>query len=257
MSEPIWVKYGEQHGWLYRGEVPARELVGSTFWERAARVACIAEGGNIDMVQCYDRAVMSAGPLGANVVSGTLAQLFAAMPRDVLARHLNELFRAANLGLDTANPVAPIFTWGLTVAEPEVLTQAFLLGGDPKTWQPSDETAQHALRWVRALGALLADPAARRALTAATVAMLRQYLDPKIAAPRGWSDTGTPAARKALACWLSFAINNPRGARVLAEASPRSDAEGLLLTAMNGGSWPATFGQRVGRTRAALDAEAW
>jgi hypothetical protein len=257
MISATWVKYGNRHGWLCRGTVPARELVGSTFWVQAARVACIAEGGCIDMVQCYDSAIMTAGPLGANALSGTLSRLLFDIPRGVLGDHLGDLFTDRCLGLDSSTAQ---FTRGIRRATVPELREAFAGGVDTTEWSEADESAQIAKAWTEALAGLLADPITRRPVGSATATMLRSYATPTalkaFGANNQFAEPTTRLAKRGLACWLAFAINHPKGAAsLLTMAGP--DADRLLETASRPGPWPATFAQRVGRTRSALESEAW
>lgn len=249
---PSWVRYGTRHGWLWRGVVPARELAGATFWAQAARVTCIAEGGNVDMVQCYDAGIFTAGPLGATAAFGTLAKLLADIPANLREQHLGELCEERGLSFDGT------FRMGLRAATADDLKRVFLGNGDETTWGPEDPEAVLARRWVEAFAALLADPAALRGIALASGKTLQAYLVPEAAQLLGTVQNPglAPANPRAVACFLSFAINNPRGAlRVLKAAGP--DADRMLDVASHPGSWPDTFPQRVGRTRAALAAETW
>jgi hypothetical protein len=256
MITPSWVKYGDRRGWLWRGTVPAREMTGATFWVQASRVACVAEGGCLDMVQCYDAAIMTAGPLGANAISGTLPRLLREIPPVTLEAHLGDLFDARHMGLDMT---LSTFTKGLRKATTDDLRLVFLDGADIRTWHYDDPAALVAREWVVRLARMLADPCTRRAVGTATAAMLRGYASAE--ARNAFCLVGTteppdPRGRRGYAAWLSFAINNPKGAAALLKMAG-ADADRLLDVASQPGPWPNTFAQRVGRTRAALDAEAW
>lgn len=253
---PAWVRYGNDHGWLHRGSIPAKELIGATFWAQAARVACAAEGGNLDMVQCYDAGVFTAGPLGATIASGALARFLADIPMNLLVTHLGALAERYGLGFCASDRE---FKIGLRTATIEDLRRVFVGGSTFYAWHPTDPAALQAREWVEAFAALLADPAARRGIGIASAQVVAGYLDSAASSIFNATRVGEimPASmRRPAACYLAFAINNPRGAaRLLAMAG--ADADKMLDTASRPGPWPDTFAQRVGRTRAALDAEAW
>jgi len=160
---PSWVRYGNRHGWMWRGVVPARDLAGATFLVQAARVTCIAEGGNVDMVQCYDAGIFSAGPLGATAAFGTLARLLADIPANLREQYLGELCEERCVGFDGTT-----FRLGLRAATPDDLRRVFLANGDKTTWGPTDPEAIIARRWVEAFAAMLADPAALRGIALAS-----------------------------------------------------------------------------------------
>lgn len=258
MSGPSWVRYGERHGWMLTGSVPASKLAGADFWAQAVRVACIAEGGHVDMVQCYDAGIMSAGPLGFTAAFGTLAALLAAMPPAKLVERLGGLFAGQCMGLRTDPALGPpAFVRGLVPMTADELRGVFLGGSDGVTW---DEDQKEVARlWTVALGDLLADPATFRSTSSAATKTLRSYLGAEAAQLLAFSGSNPPtltALRRAAACFLSYAVNNPRGAlRLLKAAGP--DADRMLEIAAHGGAWPETFAQRTGRTRAALAAETW
>lgn len=246
MSAPSWVRYGNRHGWLWSGTVKAAALAGNDFWSKAARVVCAAEGGNVDMVQCYDAGIFTAGPLGATAAFGTLAKLLADIPENLLVTHLGAMFEERCLGF-----AGGTFRVGLRAATVDDLRRAFLGGTEDVTmWQATDPEAIIARRWVEAFAALLADPAALRGIAVASGKTLMGYLpvEARMLLPT--------VHNQATACFLAFAINNPRGAmRLLRAAGP--DADRMLDVASQRGAWPDTFPQRVSRTRAALNAEQW
>lgn len=259
MIAPSWVRYGSLHGWMWRGAIPAKELVGAGFWAQAARVACSAEGGSVDMVQCYDAGIFTAGPLGMTARFGTLAKLVAEVPSNVRLKYLGPLAELRGLGL-REGPGA-VFTVGLRTATPADFERVFLGGADLSAWAEADEEAQLAREWVVAFAEMLTDPAARRGVTTVSANMLKSYLAPEAAKLFGFGPVGAPEpvkpdAKRAMACHLAFAINNPKGAlKVLQIAGP--DADRILDAAGQPGAWPSTFPQRVARTRAALATEAW
>lgn len=259
--EPKWQVYGGFAGWQWEGTVPPSVLVGQSWEVKAVRVVAAAEGGKVDMVQCYDAGIMTAGPLGATVRFGTLQALLGAIPLHVLQRHLGGVFEEAGVGLQLAPGMSAVFTRGLRpLTDLAELRDVFFAGSDGKAW--NGEQVDFAERWVRGLAALLQDPASHPAVTAASVNTMMGYLHPARGA-LGWTQAHqvppTPELRKAAACWVAFAINNPTGAqRLLQAAGARGllSAESLLSEAQAPG-YPTTFAQRVGRTRRALDAETW
>lgn len=253
MSGPSWVRYGDRHGWMAHGGVPAKALAGATFWTQAARVTCIAEGGCVDMVQCYDAGIFTAGPLGATAAFGTLGKLLVDVPPNLREQHLGEMCEERCLGYD-----GNTFRIGLRVATADDLRRVFTGNADLRAWGREDPEAVIARRWVEAWGALLADPAALRGIGVACGRMLQAYLPATAATKLGFSVSVNPSAsaRRATATFLSFSINNPKGAlRVLDAAG--ADADRMLDAASRPGAWPDTFPQRVARTRAALAAESW
>lgn len=271
----LWQTYGEFSGWQWEGVVPARVLVGETWEQKALRVVTAAEGGMVDMVQCYDAGIMTAGPLGATARFGTLQALLGFMPRERLQGHLGALFEEAGVGLHTSHApggVQATFTKGLRpITEERELRELFMAGSDGKAW--NGEQVDYAEQWVRGLAALLADSAAVGAISTASVATLRTYLAPARSA-LGWTPVfpganellppTDPAVRRFAAAWIAFAVNHPRGARRMLDAlggraHPHLPAEALLREAQKGpaGGYPATFPQRVNRTLRALDAEHW
>jgi len=253
---PMWVKYGDRRGWQWPGVVPAKQIAGMTFWAKAARVACAAEGGQLDMVQCYDRGIMSVGPFGATAAFGALGDFLSEIPRNILVQYLGELFRRTCLSLN-----GTVLMRGLSPATLEELNYAFRGGADDTTWEESFASASLALEWVRAFAAMLADTASHRGVGMACSKLLSTiYMTPAAGELLGMRPSSTPpasaAAQRAAACFLSFAVNHPQGAmRLLRTAG--CDADRMLDAAMAAGPWPATFGQRVARTRAALASEAW
>lgn len=259
--EPKWQVYGSFEGWQWEGTVLPRVLVGQSWGVKAVRVVAAAEGGKVDMVQCYDAGIMTAGPLGATARFGTLQAMLGAIPMHVLQQHLGDVFEEAGVGLHVAPGVSAVLTRGLRpVTDLAELQDVFFAGSDGRAW--NGEQVDFAERWVRSLAALLQDPASHPGVTTASVNTLMRYVQPAKEA-LGWSamhpEPPTPEGRKAAACWGAFAINNPTGAqRLLQAARARGalSAESLLSEAQAPG-YPATFPQRVGRTRRALDAEAW
>ncbi len=258
---PSWVKYGDRHGWLWRGVVGSRALMGGDFWAQAVRVTCAAEGGNVDMVQCYDAGIMTAGPLGATAAFGSLAKLVAEIPSELRDRYLGDLFHFADLGLREAPSAG--FTKGIRSATEAELVDAFLAGGDQHTWTADMLSASQARDWVVAFAALLADPAAMRSISSASCKTLMGFLTSDASkilgagAILGSTCAGSSiASRRATAAFLAFAVNNPKGALAVLRAAG-CDADRILDVASGAGAWPSTFPQRVARTRAALDAETW
>ena len=254
---PQWVTYGVRHGWMWRGTIPAKELQGASFAVQATRVACTAEGGCIDAVQCYDTGIMTAGPIGATAMFGALARLLAEIAAPVRERHLGALCESRHLGLrEGANPA---FTVGLRTATKDELRKAFLGDSDQAHWEREDAEAQLALEWTVALAELMGDLEARRAIATASAKTILGYLAPAAAKILGCDATAIserPAVRRAIACHLAFAINNPRGALAVLQLSG-PDADRMLDVASQSGPWPVTFPQRVTRTRVALAAEVW
>lgn len=255
MSAPSWVRYGDLHGWLHRGSIPAKELVGATFWVQAARVACAAEGGNLDAVQCYDPGVFTVGPFRATAASGALALFLADIPSSILLAHLGPLCERYGLGFSAGERE---FKIGLRTATVDDLRRVFLGGADLVAWSADSPEAQRALAWVEAFASMLADPSARRGIGAATAKQVMAELGDEGAAVFGVGpgyEVAVPM-RRACACYLAFAMSHPKGAaRLLRMAGP--DADKMLDAANKPGPWPDIFPQRVGRTRAALDAEVW
>lgn len=254
-----WQTYGEFEGWQWEGVVPASVLVGESWAHKALRVVTAAEGGMVDMVQCYDAGIMTAGPLGATARFGTLQALLGEIPRPVLQTHLGKMFEEAGVGLHVAPGMQAVFTRGLRpVIEPAELREVFFAGSDGKRW--NGEQMDFAERWVRGLAATMADAAG--AIARASIRTLEAYLAParKMILP---DDLQHAPTRKAAACWVAFAINNPAGAKRLLAATTRRPpyltADDLLQEAQKGAAagYPATFAQRVTRTRRALDAERW
>lgn len=254
---PQWVKYGARYGWQHVGTIPASKLPGADFWARAARVACAAEGGAIDMVQCYDAGILSAGPLGANVASGTLARLLDCITADVLAYYLGDLAEQHGLGLKNGS-----FMLGLRPATTAQLHALFLGSTNENiqtTWTPETDEAADAKEWVEALAELFADSRAQYGILQGTTRMIQTYTTREANAAFGLSFVNAEpliANERGYATWLAYAVNNPKGAeRLLAAAGP--DADSMLSVAAAGGAWPSTFASRTGRTRAALEAEVW
>jgi hypothetical protein len=258
-QNPQWVKYGERHGWLITGALPANRLSGGDFWSQASRVACAAEGGQVDMVQCYDAGIMTAGPLGFTAATETLPKLFAEMPRPVLAHHLGDRFAAHGIGLQS-NPAhgVPRLVRGLRPLSLIEQREVFLGGSNGIEW--TEEQQRIAFDWVVAINALLTDPATLRATAQAAGKLLSGYVAQEAATLLGFASPYSPPSqtglRRAAACYLAYAINHPRGAlRLLKAAGP--DAERLMELAQHAGAWPETFAHRTRRLRAALDAETW
>lgn len=243
---------------MVTGAVPASKLAGGDFWTMAVRVACAAEGGHVDMVQCYDAGILSAGPLGFTVAFDTLPKLLAEIARSTLAQYLGDCFaeRAICLQSDPAHG-APRFVRGLRPLSKTELREVFLGGSNGITW--TNEQKQIAFDWVVAFNALLADPSTHRATARASGKVLSSYVTPEAAqllAFAGSNPPSPPMLRRAAACFLSYAVNHPRGAGRLLKAAG-GDADRMMEIASHPGAWPETFAQRTGRTRAALAAEAW
>jgi hypothetical protein len=217
----------------------------------------MAEGGHVDMVQCYDAGIMTAGPLGFTALTGTLASLLALVPSNLLIKYLGVLFEERHVGLQTDPAYGPAFVRGLYSMDVDMRREVFLGGSDGVTW--TDNQKDIAYAWVRAFRDLLCDPAAHRATTKAASTVLRTYLTPTAKTLLAFVLPNPPSAvalRRAAACFLGYAVNNPKGAdRLLAASGP--DAERMMEIAVHGGAWPATFGQRTPRLRAALNAEVW
>lgn len=261
-----WVTTGSGlSGWMRKGSVPATSLPGTDFWARALRVACWAEGGFIDAAQCYDAAILTAGPIQATARFGTLQKMLAAIPDELLRGHLADAFRVSGLSL-RRSPAS--FVSGLDVVATEVMLRQHLLGGcNGRSW--SETQKEHALRWVDGLGQLCADRDVLPYIARASVDELRVY-----ALPEAWAIlTATPVAgaayagqpvappttpdkRRAAACYIAFSINNPRGAVALLKQNG-ADADAMMLGAAKAGPWPPTFATRVSRTAAALAREDW
>ena len=258
LRDPQWVQYGSRHGWMVTGVVPATNLAGGDFWAQAARVACMAEGGRVDMVQCYDAGIMSAGPLGFTAATGTLAALLAEQPPDLLEQCLGDLFAEKSMGLRADKAMGiPVFTRGLHAMSKAELVDAFLGGSDGVTWTHEQQALAH--KWAVSLQFLLERPASSRSTASATGKVLRTYLSNDAANLLAFTAGQPPSRtelRRAAACFLAYAVNNPRGAlKLLNAAGP--DADRMMAIAAHPGAWPETFSQRTGRTRTALTAEQW
>lgn len=259
MIAPSWVRYptaqGTRMGWRWTGTVPARDLLGATFWAQAARVACVSEGGMLDSVQCYDAGIFTAGPLGATALTGTLGSFLADIPGPTLAAHLGPLGEQHGLGFCAGERA---FKIGFRTATADDLRRVFLGNGDQLVWKDADAQALQARAWVVAFASLLSDPIARRGIGIAAARLIREYLGSAgqpVFMPGGAFEVPRHMQR-ACACYLAFAINNPKGAaRLLSIAG--ADADKMLDVASAPGPWPNVFASRVGRTRTALAAEAW
>lgn len=254
-----WVKYGTRSGWMELGSVPASAIGGIDFWSKVLRVVCAAEGGHVDMVQCYDLGIMSAGPIGATAQSGALAQLLNLIPFEIRQAKLGALFEQAGLGLSEKG-----FTKGIGPASHEDLKKAFLGGSDGWAWKESEK--QVALAWVNALSSALRDPTSLRCIGKIAIPVLKPYvsaLAERVFGMDGLFIAESPVIKRAIATWVSFSVNHPTGAnRLLSQSGgvpgipPTADAI-LEVASRASPLWPATFSQRVGRTRAALEKESW
>lgn len=240
------------------GVVPASSLAGGDFWTQATRVACTAEGGHVDMVQCYDAGIMSAGPLGFTAAFGTLAILLAEQPSALLETCVGDLFAERCMGLRT-DPARgqPAFVRGVRQMTHDELVEAFLGGSNGIEWTEDQRKLAH--KWTVSLQVMLSQPASLRSTANAASKTLRTYLNAEAARLLAFTGQQPPSLlqlRRAAGCYLAYAVNNPRGAlRLLKAAGP--DADRMLEIAARPGAWPETFAQRTGRTRAALATETW
>lgn len=263
-----WVRYGNRHGWQITGNVPAAALrvgSGDDFWTKALRVACAAEGGHADAVQCYDAGVMTAGPLGCTATSGTLADLLAEIPEAAREYFIGRLLREQCAELvvrfegdrNRSYLRRTIGPDGASLNAVECRS-VFLGGSDGVAW--SDEQKQLALDWTNALHAMLRAPDVGDCVVGASARILRSYMPFRAAGRFGFVVGQPPASavrREAAACFLAFAINNPVGAVELIDKVSELTADTILIAASNEGGLPSTFKQRVGRTTTALAAESW
>lgn len=265
-----WTKYGKLSGWVEWGKRDAAKLPGVDFWSRAVRVAAAAEGGKVDMVQCYDAGIMTAGPLGATARFGWLQRLLAKCLESDAQRFI-ETMQPAMFPTDGLISVVlpdPKVPTGYSMRSCEAvehvattdaaLRSIFLGGSDGMKWD--DEQKLVARRWVECLAMLLSGP-----FDAVVVDECRHALM-RFAKPAEnlleFDAAGYTTQQQLGACFLAYAVNNPNGALRMLKAVLRtmSDrhagaASQMLALAASGEYGPATFKERTARTRAALKRE--
>lgn len=268
MPKLIWAGYGGFSGWAHWGTRRAAELLpGDDFWARAARVAAAAEGGRVDAVQCYDSAIMTAGPLQGTAAFHYLQHLLGNCwgydPEGFIACMTPAMFDG------NADPVVEVRQeprspsgWALfypgrdePLLSAQQLRAVFLGGSDGRTWtQPQRD---HARRWVECLVELLGDHGGfDHVVVQHSGWLLRRFLDPLSRTQLAGLAVSERARERLTACHLAYAINNPTGARrllgaTLAARTPSAETYlGLARSAR-----PDTFPKRVASTRARLDAE--
>lgn len=215
------------------GSVAPSRMGGADFWARAARVAAVGTGTNLDAVT-LEEGSLRLGPFQLSAQGAP--RLLVSLPG--LLSHLGSITRETRIGLDAAG-------WRVGVG------------------LATDEDVLAALRhrptaWVAGLSGLLGDPSGYRAQGAFYGALVRPWLSPELRTVLAWPAQGEapePHLRRAAALAVAISGVTPRGAFALARmAGP--DAWAMLGRERAPGPWERAA-PRFGRLRHALEAESW
>lgn len=259
MIEPVWTSGPEGvWGWDWRGKVHARELVGATFWVRAARVVFAGDGGCVDRVQTWERqAILTAGPVGGGAYLGGLPSLLVTLQRALLVEHLGKL--AERTGLSLRDLPAPAFTIGLRTAQREDLERVFWGVSGPFLSDTPESFPALSQEWVVAFAGLLADPQLRRPLSAYWGERLRMWVPASMLRQLGTAEGSAPTGKeqqRTLAVFLALAAKNREVAdRLFSQGG--SDAGRMLDLASHPNPKAPRIAPMVQRLRAAMAGEGW
>lgn len=253
---PKWTTYGKMSGWVEWGARPVKELGGKDYWSKATRVCCAAEGGKIDMVQCYDGGIMTAGPLGATAKFGYLQLLLGKALEHGGTKFIDHMHRAMYPmegtisfvvrvpGLDERYVMRSAYRPEADATSDMALRDIFLAGSDSITW--SLEQKAVALRWVECLTNLLRDHDFDPVVLKVSEKMLRGFAG-------GLPNFMSQPVELSIA-FLAFAINHPAGAkRLINDANFDLDAM-LRMAKLRSDRWPTTFIVRAPKIEKALAA---
>lgn len=214
---PEWesLPYRTRRGPLYRGSLRAPYRPG--WWEAALRITMAAEGSRLDTVVMYDASILSAGPLGCNLASGTLGTLASELI------HADPMLWGEAMAPCLANPERPEAPYGwvspagsptarLSRWSPEDgrwvrLTRPecwWAVWGREGNQYATRDQQRRALTWGQAWVRVLSAPRNADAVMAASLATLRVFAEDVGVSqtPEGWVR-------------LAMAVNNPTRARGL------------------------------------------
>jgi hypothetical protein len=257
-----WTTYGNYSGWVNWGSRASTQLKGTDFWAKAVRVVCDAEGGKVDMVQCYDAGIMTAGPLGATAKFGYLQRLLGKC-LEYDGQRFIDIMHPAMYPLDgTISFVVPderapqgyALRSAYNPSEPALTDKAlrdiFLGGSDGKTWD--GQAREDALRWIQALSELLGGEFdcvvldECREVVKRFAEPMRVFVSGKAAMPG-----------EVQAVFVAYAVNNPAAAMKMLKRCYESKqlVQTMLLMAEHDAGLPNTFAQRTPAVRSALQRE--
>lgn len=215
---PHWesLPYKTRRGPLHRGSLPAPYRPG--WWHAALRITMAGEGSCLDTVVMYDASILSAGPLGCNLASGTLGTLAGELI------HADPMLWGQAMAPVLTNPERPEAPYGwvapagpgatprlsrwspedgrwLRLSKPEMWWAVWGRSSNQYATREQARALAHGQAWVRVLQATRnAD-----AVMAASLATLRVFADDvglDGQTPEGWVRLG-------------MAVNNPTRARGL------------------------------------------
>lgn len=228
-----FVPYDSRRGWVYRGKCPVPYRRG--WWPKALRVVAAAEGANLDTVVMYDAAILSAGPVGANIRFNTIGAL-----AEELILH-DPMRWAEEHGACLANPHAPEkpFAWlnrsvpyardrtalciwegGKWLVADRVLQRVAVFGTERGNIGLTREDAGRSLLWGMAWASVLSSPTAEDAIIDASIRTLERFITDQF-----------PGENNEGLVWLAMAVSHPAKASRLSGSwtDMLRDAEGMAI----------------------------